>query len=621
MRLQFKILLIFTSVALLLGGPLLLTVRNAVRQILLKDVERRGVLSASSLAESASAGLAARREQALLPLLQSAQERAGAMYAEALGLSGEVLAHTNVTEKGKIYDDAATLEGLKALSPVTGSSEWRGSPVMLVSVPVWSAPKADVEEEFLLGGGEAPGRTRLGTVRLGLPLKEVFNTQRRLFRKIAAIVLMTAGIGLSLVLILMRRLLRPIKLLSRGTSQISRGEYGVSVPVLSKDELGRLAEDFNRMSRVLGETTVSKNFLGDVLSHMIDPLIVMTKDGVIRMVNQATIDLLGYAKEELEGRRAPILFVAKDKISDAAEQETLIGKGSVRNLELDFLTKTGVKVPVLFSSSTLKDTEGRPTGIIAVAKDMRERKKLEGAIRQSEKLSAVGQLAAGVAHEINNPLGVILGFAQAVVRRLQPNDPLELPLKSIEKEAVRCKGLVQDLLTFSRVSKIDREPLDVNRAVEGALSLVIAQARLTHVDVRKELAPDLPRILGNLNQIQQIIVNLANNALDAMGDAEGLLTFKTENLKEGPLSWVCLKVLDTGPGIPGEIQSRIFDPFFTTKPVGKGTGLGLSLVHEIIKKHSGTIDVESRPGRTEFCAKFPVRAAGLPISPANMAKS
>ena len=375
------------------------------------------------------------------------------------------------------------------------------------------------------------------------------------------------------------------------------------------------------MSRVLGETTVSKNFLGDVLSHMIDPLIVMTKDGVIRMVNQATIDLLGYAKEELEGRRAPILFVAKDKISDAAEQETLIGKGSVRNLELDFLTKTGVKVPVLFSSSTLKDTEGRPTGIIAVAKDMRERKKLEGAIRQSEKLSAVGQLAAGVAHEINNPLGVILGFAQAVVRRLQPNDPLELPLKSIEKEAVRCKGLVQDLLTFSRVSKIDREPLDVNRAVEGALSLVIAQARLTHVDVRKELAPDLPRILGNLNQIQQIIVNLANNALDAMGDAEGLLTFKTENLKEGPLSWVCLKVLDTGPGIPGEIQSRIFDPFFTTKPVGKGTGLGLSLVHEIIKKHSGTIDVESRPGRTEFCAKFPVRAAGLPISPANMAKS
>jgi PAS domain S-box-containing protein len=340
---------------------------------------------------------------------------------------------------------------------------------------------------------------------------------------------------------------------------------------------------------------------------------VVSAEGTFRMVNATAMKLLGYEEEDLVGQPFFMLFCDKNRIPAGAGQETLIGQKAYRNLELELRSKTGIKVPVLLSSAVLKDDEGNPAGMIIIAKDMTERKKLEGAIRQSEKMSAVGQLAAGVAHEINNPLGVILGFAQAVVRRLQPNDPLELPLKSIEKEAVRCKNLVQDLLTFSRVSKVEREPVDLNRAVEGALSLVNAQARMARVEVRRELAADLPRVSGNLNQIQQVIINLANNALDAM-EQTGVLLVKTEPLRDGPLSWVCLKVIDNGPGIPPDIQRRIFDPFFTTKPVGKGTGLGLSLVHEIIKKHSATIDVQRRPGNTEFCIKFPVRAASTPVT-------
>jgi signal transduction histidine kinase len=231
-------------------------------------------------------------------------------------------------------------------------------------------------------------------------------------------------------------------------------------------------------------------------------------------------------------------------------------------------------------------------------------------MRLSEKMSAVGQLAAGVAHEINNPLGVILGFAQGVVRRLPPHDSLEMPLKSIEKEALRCKHLVQDLLTFSRSSAIGQELVDLNVAVEGALSLVSAQARMLHINVLKNLMPSLPHIVGDLNQIQQVIINLASNALDAMA-TKGEVKVTTEILKEGARSWVCLKVIDNGPGIPTEIQSRIFEPFFTTKKVGKGTGLGLSLVHEIVLKHSGTIEVQSQPGHTEFCIHWPCPALAL----------
>ncbi|OGR97901.1 MAG: hypothetical protein A2902_01180 [Elusimicrobia bacterium RIFCSPLOWO2_01_FULL_64_13] len=224
----------------------------------------------------------------------------------------------------------------------------------------------------------------------------------------------------------------------------------------------------------------------------------------------------------------------------------------------------------------------------------------------SEKMSAVGQLAAGVAHEINNPLGVILGFAQGAVQRLKPEDPLGLPLRSIEREAVRCRNLVQDLLTFSRSDRAEFSPTDLNEAIAGAVDLIQAGAKMNDVEIARNLTPDLPFVMGNRNQIQQVAINLATNAVDAMPGG-GTLTLATELLEENSFRWVCLKVSDTGEGIPADVLGKIFDPFFTTKPVGKGTGLGLSLIYEIVKKHSGTIEVQSRPGSTEFCVKFPAR--------------
>ncbi len=234
-----------------------------------------------------------------------------------------------------------------------------------------------------------------------------------------------------------------------------------------------------------------------------------------------------------------------------------------------------------------------------------ELKQTQNKLILSEKLSSLGELAAGVAHEINNPLGVILGFSQAVTRRLQPQDPLQLPLKSIEQEALRCKNIVQDLLTFSRTNPLDRQPIDLNEAVEGALSLIQAKARVAQSTVEKELGSNLKRVLANKTQIQQVVINLSLNALDAM-EKGGVLIVKTEPQIHQSRSWVCLKVADNGSGIPADVLPHIFEPFYTTKPAGKGTGLGLSLIYEIVKNHSGTIEVESRSGCTEFCVKFPV---------------
>jgi len=271
----------------------------------------------------------------------------------------------------------------------------------------------------------------------------------------------------------------------------------------------------------------------------------------------------------------------------------------------------GVYRWVLDAGRPFYDMDKKFAGYIGSCLDITDRKNMEAGLAQKEKLAAVGQLAAGVAHEINNPLGVILGFAQGVVRRLAAGDKLELPLRSIEREALRCKNLVQDLLTFSRVHEPDRGPIELNQAVEGALHLIEARARISRVEVEKQLTEKIPAILGNKVQIQQIIINLANNAIDAMPDG-GKLTIATELAEEGIHSWVCLKVGDTGNGVPSELRQHIFEPFFTTKPVGQGTGLGLSLVHEIVRRHSGSIDLQSRPGETTFTIKFPVRTGREP---------
>ncbi len=215
---------------------------------------------------------------------------------------------------------------------------------------------------------------------------------------------------------------------------------------------------------------------------------------------------------------------------------------------------------------------------------------------QSEKISAVGRLAAGVAHGINDPLAVILGFAQSLVKNLPPQHPLELPLRSIEREAQRCKALVQSLITFSDTAKSEKEEVDICEAVETALSLVMTQTKVKNVSLVKEFETGIPRFFVNRTQIQQAVINLCNNAVDAMPGG-GTLTVAIRKIATKNAEMVEIKVQDTGQGISPEIRSKIFEPFFTTKEVGQGTGMGLFLVFEIVRKHSGGITVDSEPGK------------------------
>ena len=229
----------------------------------------------------------------------------------------------------------------------------------------------------------------------------------------------------------------------------------------------------------------------------------------------------------------------------------------------------------------------------------------QGQLVQAEKMVAVGQLAAGVAHEINNPLGIILGFAQSMSQEGPLSESLSLSVRSIEREAVRCKNLVQEMLTFSRQGAFKMEEFDLDASIVGVLDIVESRARVSAVELVKELGNPKP-ITGDKNQLQQVVVNLCNNALDAMPGG-GKIVIRTRNAGTDS-DRVVIEVEDTGEGIPPEIIGQIFNPFFTTKEVGKGTGLGLSLVYEIVQSHHGKVEVASEVGRgSTFTVLLPTK--------------
>ena len=240
--------------------------------------------------------------------------------------------------------------------------------------------------------------------------------------------------------------------------------------------------------------------------------------------------------------------------------------------------------------------------------DSREKalKSAQAALVQSEKMAAFGQLGAGIAHEIKNPLAGILGLTQLSLRKIEKESAISKNLSIIEKETHRCTTIIQNLLKFARQEKVTFEEVKINRVVEDAMAIVEHQLAMHRVTLKKNLASEIPSMSGNANQIQQVLINLMINAQQAMEGRAGEVTVTTSNHNSGHVQ---VQVRDTGPGIPEELQAKIFEPFFTTKEVGKGTGLGLSVSYGIIKEHGGDIQVKSALGQgTAFNISLPLNS-------------
>jgi hypothetical protein len=259
--------------------------------------------------------------------------------------------------------------------------------------------------------------------------------------------------------------------------------------------------------------------------------------------------------------------------------------------------------PLILSLSVvpLIGKEDQVIGRLLIFNDLTERVNLEDQLMQAEKLSSIGLMAAGIAHEVNTPLAVISSNAQMLMRQMDPDDPRTKTLDKIIAQAFRASEIANSLLKFSRVGGSECSDLDVNRIISESLSLVDPMLKTARISVHAQLKPSLPAVYGNSGKLQQVFMNLIMNARDAMPRG-GELTISTESEN----SAVRVEVSDNGMGIPAEHLNKIFDPFFTTKATSRGTGLGLAVTYGIIQEHSGLIQVDSVVGRgTTFRLEFP----------------
>lgn len=422
MKLRLKLLIFFIPLYLVAVVVMTVLVRYGVQAIVIEGISKRGLSVVTAVNVEALDGFRLGDEEHLLPYLQAVQENAQALYAMALASNGQVLAHTNVAQVGKTYQDSTTWVALKSSETIFQEIWQNGQQVMDIAHPIWALPETSTEA-FLLLGDEGGQKQRLGTLRIGLPLQGALATADRISEQVFWIITLGSALVLLLGIIFMRRLLRPIQMLSDAAERIGRGQLKETVPVLSSDEIGELTERFNQMSQDLAETTVSKAYTDNILRSMNDALVVVSPNGHVETVNAATCELLGYDELDLLGRVFEDILVRQGNHTSGAEVTAgLVWGQAVRNVEQVYCARDGRQIPVLLSGAVLHSNSGHIIGTVYAARDITERKKAEAALLESEarfrRLSAsavegVVLLDSGKVLDANQAMAGILGYEQA----------------------------------------------------------------------------------------------------------------------------------------------------------------------------------------------------------------
>lgn len=360
---------------------------------------------------------------------------------------------------------------------------------------------------------------------------------------------------------------------------------------------------------------------------IIDPLMVVDGQKNIYMVNEALRYLVGYKEGELIGKKVEVIFADSEKsILKKSNVEKLIGTGTILNIETYYQTKDGREIPVLFSSSVMPGQDNGDTWIVCTARDISERKKVEEELRaayeqikeaqdqlvQAEKLNAIGLLASGVAHEVKNPLGIIIqGINYLQAKLPDSKGDINSTFSMMMESANRANRIVNTLLDFSKAKKLELKLEDINTILEGALELVKANIKFEKININIEKKKNIPHIFVDKNRLEQVFVNLIMNAIQAMSKGGKISIRSYDKILSEPKQGIygrndyfkvgekvlVIEIADTGEGIPPEVFKKLFNPFFTTKGLHGGSGIGLYVSRNIIDMHNGLIEIQSTEGK------------------------
>ena len=353
---------------------------------------------------------------------------------------------------------------------------------------------------------------------------------------------------------------------------------------------------------------------------------VSTPEGRFLDVNPALVQMLGYPSREA----LLAIDIARDIYQDPAKRAELTRNAEVSDrpewVEVEWRRADGTPITVQLAVRAVRDAQGRISVYEGIAEDVTERRRRDEILRRSERMASLGTMVAGVAHELNNPLAAISGFAQLMLREAKTAEERG-GLETINHEATRAAKIVRDLLTFTRrQDRVRHEAHDLNTIVQYIAGSRRYAMETRGIQITMRLAAELPPVMGDRTQLEQVVLNLlvnAEQALAGMVDGAEASGRRATLLLETMMTkgMVSLVVEDNGPGIPEEHQSRIWDPFWTTKPEGEGTGLGLAVVHGIVSAHGGSIELTSKPGQgTRFVVRLrsPVSSAAAPADGASV---
>lgn len=613
--LQTRLLAGTVLILLVVMAGVIMVVEYRQRAAIIGEVVRRGEVIARDLAAISSSQLLLYNFTALEQSVDRVRANPDVVYAIVLDAEGKVAAHSGRPELvGRVLSTPLDARAIQAET-------------LLVQETV-RASRAEGEYDFAVP--VLIGAERWGTVRVGLSKRRMEAQIRRTRIELAGLTAITLLVGGIAAALGARAIARPVRELAAGAEAIARGDLGQRIALAGFGEIGQLAVVFNHMTAQLlqqrrdleatheslrerfQEVADLKSYTDSILSSITSGIVTLDLDGRVATVNPAAELLTGLFSGEIAGRYCTEVFAHTPEVVEIL-METLASRAGTATVSLSLRRRNGTAVPVEMSTAPLRGLEGKDLGVVGVFRDVSQVRELEGQLRRSDRLAALGTLAAGLAHEIKNPLASLRTFTRIIPRKFEDARFRETFMRVVPHELERINGIVEQLLELARPSRLRPAPLTILGVLDRVLELYANELDAKEITVSREYAREIPAITADPERLYEAFVNLVSNALAAMATG-GRLTVRTgwhrpsePAVRGAGGRRVRIEIEDTGSGISPSEAEKVFDPFFTTK--AEGTGLGLALTHKIIEDHGGSIGFRSTPGvGTVFTVLLPMAA-------------